>query len=231
MSHFKKRKHGHEAVKPKNPARNYQKAFGLATFIASTLKPYTIQDKEIAQIHKQCSQVMQEYGRLSSFSHVDDLTDKLGDVWVYLLTRNENTSIKEDDVPALIEAMCMLIHPKEFEDMFGVKPYVRDRHIYYTSYPVIANNVLELDKELNKLLGTKAYCLIKPKQKVIKVKKKRDKSKKTIKAKNKKKRNMKYVEQKAEKKQTLKERIALAKENSDAWYDNNKKQVAGVGHE
>lgn len=184
MSHMKKRKYHNTTKKNKTPARNYQKAFALSTFIASTLKDYdTSKDREILSIYNQSKQVMQSYHPISGVDHFNELTDKLGNIWVYLLTRNESNSIKEDDVPALIEAMCMIIAPLEFENMFGIKPYIRDRHIYYTAYPLIVSNVMELDKELNKLLGTKPYSIVKPKKEVVKAKKERDKSKKKVKEK------------------------------------------------
>ncbi len=201
------------------PPRNYQKAFALSTFIKSTLKDYdSTKEPEIAQIDLQCQRLMNVYFIEGGKKHFDELSDKLGDIWVYLLTRNENNSIKEDDVPALIECMCMIIPPKDFKDMFGVDPYMRDRHMYYQSYPIIVDNVMELDKELNNLLGTKPYALMKPKEKEVKVKKEREKSKKKSKEKTVSSKKIKAVKKKkahANNMQTIRERIAQAKQRAE----------------
>lgn len=217
MAKFKKTKGGHLVSEPKRPPRNYQKAFGLSTFIASTLKSYENENEpEIAQLQLQCKRLMNVYSVEGGLHHFEEMTDKLGDIWAYLLTRNENNAIKEDDVPALVECMCMIIPPKDFKDMFGVDPYIRDRHMYYQSYPIIVNNVLELDKELNSLLGTKPYALMKPKEKAVKVKKTRDKSKKKTNTNIKPKKNVKLIQKKKEAKannlEALRARIAQAKQ-------------------
>jgi len=215
MSLPKRTKHGNKIVK-KIP-KSVSKAFAIATYISTTLHDMEgYQDEELEVLHLRSNNAMKVFSAKVGHHQYWEISDKLGDIWVELAKRNDG-EIKEESLPALVECMCMLIHPKNFKEFFGVAPYVRDRHIYFSDYANIALATLELDKALNDLLGTKSYVLQKPKAKVVKAKKKkeRSKNKKPVKTKQKPQRVIKKLIEKKERKEenmkSLRERIAEAK--------------------
>ena len=215
MTQLKKVKGGYLVTDMRVP-RNIQKAFSLSTYIATILKDFdSSKHPEITQLRLQSKRVMQVfYSKVGNINY-HELSDKLGDIWEKLDKKHGGT-IKEESLPALIDCMCMIVHPNDFKKMFGVKPYHRDRHYYFKEYPEIAMAVLDLDYELNALFGTKPYALQKPKEKVVKAKKARDKSKKKAKVKTVSSKKVKTVMKKkakhAENILSLRERIAQAKQ-------------------
>jgi len=211
---FKKVKHGYRVTETKIP-KNINKSFAIATFIATVLRdlePYP--DAELKKLHLQSKRAMNVfYSKVGDYQY-HTLLEKLSAIWKELADRNENT-MKEESIPVLVECLAMIITPKDFREFFATKAYVRDRHIYFMDYKNIALGTLELDKELNKLLGTKSYGLIKPKEVVVKVKKPKNKKEKKRKEKTKPNRVIKKLVEKKERKKknlsALADRIAKAK--------------------
>ncbi len=211
MSQFKKVKYGYRVTEKKIP-KNIKKVFGIATYISTVLEDINTDDTlELTILKQRTHKMMKVFGVQAGDYQYTELLDKLGDIWVELDERNKKT-IKEQSIPMLIECMCMIIHPKDFKELFAVVPFVRYAHMYMIDYPEVVKSVLELDEELNMLLGTKSYSLIKPKEKIVKVKKQRDKSKKKVKEKIVSKSKLKEAERKAKGRNFLRDRVAQAKQ-------------------
>ena len=158
----------------KPPARNIQRMFAVTSYIGATLKAYDIENYELTRLQKQCNKAMNVYAIKTGSVHYNELSDKLGDIWGELGKKHNNV-IEEDSVPALVEAIGMLVLPKDYKDFLGLSQYTTDVSNCGKDYSSIAESVLALNESINGLLGTKSVTLMKPKEKK-KVKKVRTKS-------------------------------------------------------
>lgn len=158
------------------PSKNTQRAYAIASYIGASLKTYEVNDPELDRLHLQVKRAMRVYTKKVGADATLALADKLGDLWVELGAKHSAT-IDEDSVPALIEAFCMVLPPKEFKDFLGIPPYYKEEHQFGKHYKAIMKSTNGLNSELNKLLGTKSVIMQKPKIKVPKIKKPRVKVK------------------------------------------------------
>ena len=189
-------------------SKNAKRAYAVASYIGASLKAYEVSDPELDRIALQTKRAMQVYSYKMGKEATLELADKLGDLWQELGDKYSHT-IDEDNVPALIEGIAMIMPPKEFKQFFGVSPYYKEEHQNCKDYRKIMDSVNNLNHELNKLLGTKSVVMQKPKIKSTEVKKPKGKTKAQLKHEAE---VQRIADEKAKKKKALQEMIAKAKE-------------------
>lgn len=160
----------------KTPSKNIKRAYAIASYMATSLKAYKQESVELQRLELQCLRAMRVFTKQFGYNETMLLSKDLGDLWQYLYD-NHSSTIDEDSVPALIEAMGMIIHPKDHKDFLGVPTYNDETNQHNKHYNAIMGSVNAMNWELNKLLGTKSVTLQKPKPKKVKVKRPKVKSK------------------------------------------------------
>lgn len=164
-------------MKTINVPRNVKKAFALSSLIGSALISAKNGDPKLTALHVQINRAMRVFNVKAGNAMYWSICNEVFELWSDL-SKKHNTSLNIDEVSVMVEYMCMLIPPKDFDDFYKCEPYKSSSSVRADKLNAIVHSVLDLDKKLNALYGTKPYTLQIVKQKVKKVKKVRDVSKK-----------------------------------------------------
>lgn len=201
----------------KKPSKNTGKAFAVASTMLAALKSYDRYNPELKALELQASRAMKvfnakdrdEYWRISN---------RIADMWGELLEENP-TTIKEYQIPILVEYLGMLIHPDTYKTFIGIAPYRADNLTDDEEvYKLVSRSVLALGAKLDAFLGTKPYTLVKPKEKKKKEKKPKQKTKKQLAHELE---VQKIKESKERKRKALQKMIADAKAKKEKQNENN----------
>lgn len=159
------------------PNKATQKAFAVASTIGAVLKSNQNGEPKLLALQLQVNKAMKVFSRKAGPKIYWAISNEVANIWEIIAERHQN-EIKEEEVPKFIEYLCMLIPPNDFKTFLVVSPYRTNIEIRPEVNARIIESILLLDEKLNELIGTSAYTLTKPKEKVVKEKKQRDKSKK-----------------------------------------------------
>jgi hypothetical protein len=187
------------------------KAFAIASVIGAVLVSNQNGEPKLLALQVQINRAMKVFSIKAGYKLYWTVSNQIGKFWDEIAKRHQNT-ILEEEVPKFVEYLCMLIPPKDFKTFLGLSPYRTSINIDNETNRNILKSILLLDQQLNDFIGTKAYTLTKPKEKIQKIKKKRDISKKKKKILQPTRNQIKERERHAKVKSFLKDKIAKAKE-------------------
>jgi len=205
-------------------AKNENKAFAIATFIATSLHGVNVYGNvELRALHIRAQRFMQGYSKKVGTKQYWVVSNNLGDIWKEIAAKRGENDVPDESIPLLVECLGLLIPPNDFDNFFGYSPYSDPQHLYYADYADVSSGVLELDGKLNDMFGTVPYSLslVRPKKKDTPQKKVRDKKqpKKSSQPSSAEKsgRTLKKIQKKKEKEKKKKENLSvLAQRIADA---------------
>lgn len=193
------------------PGKATNKMFAIASIIGATLKSSNTGDPKLLNLAVQSNKAMQVYSIKVGHTAYWEVSEAIKKIWFALAEKHEN-KLEHDEVPVFIQYVCMLVPENNFKSFLMVPPYTINKELSKEKNLAIVKSVLDLDNELNKLFGTRAHTVTKPKQKIAKLKKQRDKSKKKQKEKTVSRSKLKEAERKQNVRSFLRDRIAKAKD-------------------
>lgn len=191
--------------------KNVKHAFLISSYMGSVLKYHKEGRPKLLALHKRIDQGMRRYAIVGGSKAYNELSNAGQQIWIDLSERHD-TLLSNDETEIFVELLGSLMNPKNHKDFLGMEHFNTAYNASEQTYREMCHSVLDLNDEVNKLLGTKSqvYPVLKPK--VEKAKKPKEKSK-AQKAHEK-----RVAEEKARQERvtkTLREMIAKAKEKKD----------------
>ncbi len=215
---MKRSKNKKKNNQPRSIPKNIKKAYAVTSCIYTALGQIEERDAEQNALTLQCDRAMKVFFTQAGHEEYWAISNSVSELWGELIV-SHSTPLTPEELPVFIEWVSALIPPKDFSKFLGkLSAYTTDAVLDKEKSVMVAKSVLELDKGLNHIFGTKAYTLTKPKEQVAKVKKERDKGKKKVEVKKKKSLPKKILAERKEEQRRenvsgfLSERVKLAKE-------------------
>ncbi|CAA6807460.1 MAG: Unknown protein [uncultured Sulfurovum sp.] len=146
-----------------------KKSIAIALYLDSALIAYkedmgSIDDNNLAILKIQIKKALSVVNYKVSGEYYSSLYDEIRGIWKELSEDSRDTETEE--LPLLIELLCMLISPDSFKVFFGMKPYKGNIVSFVNKpYSELVSEVLLLDTALNQAFDTKSYTLALPKEK------------------------------------------------------------------
>ena len=147
--------------------------FAIATFSGSALRALDSKDEYLVRLSNHIDNAMKVYSRQVGRKEYWRLNLELQKLWGNLAKDYSNV-VQETSIPALITSFSYIVQPKDYEAFLGIR--LPRYSCSNDDWNKICDSTVRLNDELNLLLGTKSVTLVKPKQKITKVKKQRTKS-------------------------------------------------------
>jgi len=193
----------------KKPSKAIQRMFAIASFSGAALKTIETTDPYLNRLMNHINNAMKVYSRKVGNTEYWRYNKELELLWGNLSKEYSNI-IQETSIPALITCFSYIVSPKDYKAFLGMIPPQYEDDVPQEDWIKICDSSLRLNKALNDLLNTTSITLVKPKEKITKIKKERTKSTKLNK-------HQKEVQaeqkRKARVKIALKERISQARKN------------------
>lgn len=194
--------------------RNVKKAFLISSYMGSVLKYHKEGTTKLLALHKRINNGMNRYALVAGGKEYFNLAKSGEDIWVKLSERHKTTLTKEE-TEIFIELLGYVLSPKDYKDFLAMEQYKTAVRTTDEIYARMCESVLDLNDEVNELLGTKscAHALIKPKAE--KIKKQRDKAVKKVSEGKVSRNKRKEAERKAKARSFLRDVVAKAKGDED----------------
>ena len=190
--------------------RNVKKAFLIASYMGSVLKYYKEGRPVLSALHMRIDNGMQRYCLIAGRREYHGLANSGSDIWERLSTKH-HTKLSLEETEIFVELLGSLLSPKDHQDFLAMEHFTTKVKTDDEKYSKMCHSVLDLNDEVNELLGTKSvvHSVIKPKPK--KEKRERDKSKKSKSEIRESKAKIKEAERKAKARNFLRDKIAKAR--------------------
>jgi len=153
--------------------KNVQKAFAVSNILHRVIVLMETDNVDIHKLEIRTKNAVSVFARKASFE-AKLIDGEITSIWTKL-AKDHSNSLNMRELEVYVEYLCMLIRPNDFYEYLKVKPFTTEYVVTNEKDRTITSAILSLDKELNRFFDIKPYALTKPKEKVKKEKKARDK--------------------------------------------------------